>query len=100
MLVRLIAFSASALVLTNGPAVANPGDYLYDYRKKHMETVADCDKKLDEAKDRREYRQKALERDRELAKLDHERHREAAKERSEAEKKWRERYRDDDGWND
>lgn len=104
MLIRLIAVGASALIWTNVPAVADPGDYRYDYRKKHMETRADCDKKLYEAKDRREYRQKAAECDRELAKLDLERRREAAKERHEAEKKWRERDRDDrrhaDHWDD
>lgn len=97
MLIRLIAVGASALIWTNVPAVADPGDYRYDYRKKHMETRADCDKKLYEAKDRREYRQKAAECDRELAKLDLER-------RREAEKKWRERDRDDrrhaDHWDD
>ncbi len=94
MLIRFAAFGASALMLSGVPVAANPGDYREDYRKKHWEMLADCDKKLDEAKDRREFRQKASECDRELAKLDHERRRDAAKEQREAAKKWRERHRD------
>ncbi|WP_447953386.1 hypothetical protein [Sphingopyxis chilensis] len=104
MLIRFAAFGVSALLLSGVPAAADPGDYREDYRKKHWETVADCDKKLDEAKARREFRQKAFECDRELAKLDDERRREAAKKRREAEKKWRERHHDgpndDYGWDD
>lgn len=101
MLLRSVAIGvAAALVVTAAPAVANPGDHW----EKQWEKRAACDKKLYEAKSRRDFDKAADECNRELAKLDREQRREAAKDWREAEKKWRERYRDYDGpyyhWDD
>lgn len=96
MIARFLGFSTAALMIVSTPVVADPGDYRENYREKRWEKIADCDKKLYEAKDRREFRQKATECNRELAKLDREARREAAKEWREAEKKWRDRHRDYD----
>ena len=92
MLLRYVAASVAAIVVSTAPASADPGDY----SKKQWEKRADCDKKLYEAKSRRDFNKAAAECNRELAKLDQEQRREAAKEWREAEKKWRERYRDYD----
>ena len=71
-------------------AMADPGDHW----KKQWEKRADCDKKLYEAKSRRDFYKTAAECNRELAKLDREQRKEAAKAWREAEKKWRERHRE------
>lgn len=66
-----IAFMAGAvcsLAFTASAAHADPNDY----RENRANKVADCDKKLREAHSRREYREKAEECDRELAKFDRE----------------------------
>ena len=98
MILRSLWIGAAALALTSVPASADPGDYW----KKQWEKRADCDKKLYEAKSRRDFYKTAAECDRELAKLDREQRREVAKEWREAEKKWRERnrYDDDDDYYD
>lgn len=90
MLLRCLTVTAAALVMTAAPAHADPDDQW----KKQWEKRADCDKKLYEAKSRRDFNQKAAECNRELAQLDREQRREAAKEWREAEKKWRERHRE------
>lgn len=104
MLVRVFGPCAAVLIAASAPVSADPGDYRENYREKRWEKLEDCDKKLYEAKSRRDFNQKAAECDRELAKLDGERRREAAKEWREAEKRWRERNRDYDGeyypWDD
>lgn len=79
-----------ASLTPSAPAAADPGDHW----KKQWEKRADCDKKLYEAKSRRDFYKTANECNRELAKLDREQRREAAKEWREAEKKWRERHRE------
>jgi hypothetical protein len=89
MLLRGITATA-ALVVVAAPSSADPGDQW----KKQLEKRAECDKKLYEAKSRRDFYKKANECNRELAKLNQEQRREAAKEWREAEKKWRERHRD------
>ena len=100
MIIRFLAVVAVAAIGLTAPASADPGDQW----KKQWEKRADCDKKLYEAKNRRESYKKADECNRELAKLNQEQRREAAKSWREAEKKWRERYRDDDrpyyNWDD
>ena len=87
MILRSLWIGAAVLAVTSVPAVADPGDYW----KKQWEKRADCDKKLYEAKSRRDF-----------YKLDREQRREVAKEWREAEKKWRERnrYDDDDDYYD
>ena len=90
MLLRCLT-AAAALIVVAAPASADP----HDHMKKQWEKRADCDKKLYEAKSRREFYKKAAECNRELAKLNQEQRREAAKEWREAEKKWRERDRYD-----
>lgn len=99
MLVRCLAIAA-ALTLSAAPAAADPDDHW----EKQWEKRAECDEKLYEAKSRRDFYKKAEECNRELAKLDREQRREAAKEWYEAEKKWRERHREYDGpyyrWDD
>lgn len=96
---RLMIFVLAAFVAST-PAAADPGDYA----KKQWEKRADCDRKLFEAKSRKDFYKAAEECNRELAKLDYEQRREAAKSWREAEKKWRERWRGDDGgyydWDD
>lgn len=89
-MLRVLGLAVAALVATSAPAVADPGDHW----EKQWDKRADCDKKLAEAKGRREFYQKVAECNRELAKLNREQRREAAKEWREAEKKWRERERD------
>jgi hypothetical protein len=89
MLVRLFSIGAGVLLAASAPALADPRDHA----KKLWEKRADCDKKLFEAKSRRDFYQKASECNRELAKLTREQRRESAKEWREAEKKWRERNR-------
>lgn len=91
MLLRSIAIAATAAFVASAPSSADPGDQW----KKQWEKRADCDKKLYEAKSRRDFYKKAEECNRELAKLDREHRREAAKEWRESEKKWRERNRYD-----
>lgn len=89
----LIAAAVAGLMApfaVSGAAVADPGDHW----KKQWEKRADCDKKLYEAKSRRDFYKAAAECNRELAKLDREQRKEAAKSWREAEKKWRERQRD------
>ena len=97
---RLMMFAIAAGTIAVTPAAADPSDQW----KKQWEKRADCEKKLYEAKSPREFRKKAAECNRELAKLDQEQRREAVKSWREAEKKWRERhreYRDDYyDWND
>jgi hypothetical protein len=90
MLLRWLT-AAAALVAIDAPASADPDDH----RKEQWEKRADCDKKLYEAKSRRDFYQKAAECNRELAKLNHEQRKEASKEWRETEKKWRERTRYD-----
>jgi hypothetical protein len=90
---KRIALAAAAAVASfafGGAAMADPGDQW----KKQWEKRADCDKKLYEAKSRRDFHKAAAECNRELAKLDREQRKEAAKSWREAEKKWRERQRD------
>lgn len=87
MRLMMIAIGAALVAV---PASADPGDHY----KKQWEKRADCEKKLYEAKSRKDFYQKARECDRELAKLSHEQRREAAKEWRESEKKWRERHRE------
>jgi hypothetical protein len=100
MMLRLLGVGAAALVAATSPAAADPGDRA----EKQWQKRAECDRKLHEAKSRRDFRQKAAECNWELAKLDREQRREAAKEWREAEKKWRERNRYHDGgyydWDD
>lgn len=88
MRLMILAITATAIAV---PAAADPGDQW----KKQWEKRAECDKKLYEANSRRDFYQKAAECNRELAKLNYEQRKEAAKEWREAEKKWRERYRYD-----
>ena len=88
MFLRYVAIGAAALLVSAAPAAADPDDQW----KKQWEKRADCDRKLYEAKSRRDFYQQAAECNRELAKLDREQRKEAAKEWREAEKKWRERY--------
>ena len=82
------------------PAAGDPGDRW----KKQWEKRAECDRKLAEARSPRDFYKKAEECNRELAKLDAEQRKEALKSWREAEKKWRERWRGDDGdyydWDD
>lgn len=92
MTIGHLAIASVAAIGLAAPASADPGDY----SKKQWEKRADCDKKLYEAKNRREFYKKADECNRELAKLDHEQRREAAKAWRETEKKWRERHSEDD----
>lgn len=82
----ILALAATAISI---PAAADPGDYA----KKQWEKRADCDKKLYEAKNRKDFYKAAEECNRELAKLDREQRHEAAKSWREAEKKWREQQR-------
>jgi hypothetical protein len=100
MFLRFIALATAVLVAAPTPAGADPGDQW----EKQWEKRAECDKKLYEAKSRRDFHQKAAECNRELAKLDREQRKEAAKEWREAEKKWRERNGYHDGgyydWHD
>lgn len=91
MVFRFLAIAVAAVVVTAGPASADPSDRW----KKQWEKRAECDKKLYEAKSRREFYEKVAECNRELAKADRERRKEAVKSWREAEKKWRERYRHD-----
>ena len=70
-----------------GAASADPGDHA----KKVWEKRADCEKKLYEAKNQRDFYKTAAECNRELAKLSAEQRKDAAKAWREAEKKWRER---------
>ena len=99
MLLRCMTTAAAALMIA-APASADPGNQW----KKQWEKRAQCDKKLYEAKSRRDFYKKADECNRELAKLGREQRKEAAKSWREAEKKWREHYRYDDGpyydWDD
>lgn len=88
---RIAFIVGTALAFVSTQAVANPGDYRADYQKKVSEMIADCDKKLYEAKDRLEFRKHTAECNRALDKLESERRYEAAKERIETEKRWRER---------
>lgn len=88
-MLRVLGLGAAALFVASAPASADPGDH----RKKQWEKRADCDKKIYEAKSRRDFYQKAAECNRELAKLNREQQREAAKQWRESEKKWRERNR-------
>lgn len=100
MMLRLFGAGIAAMVVASAPAAADPADRW----KKQWEKRADCDKKLYDAKSRRDFYRKAAECNRELAKLDREQRREAAKEWREAERKWRERNRYYDGgyydWDD
>ena len=79
---RILGLGAAALFIASSPASGNPGDYC----EKQWEKRADCDKKLYEAKNRRDFYKTAAECNRELAKLDREQRREVAKDRREAEK--------------
>ena len=92
-----IVLAVAAIALGAGPAAANPGDYRQVYRDKRVAMIADCDHKLDDAKGRREFLERAAQCDRELAKLAEERRQEALKDRREAEKRWRENDRDHGG---
>lgn len=88
---RLVMIAAGVAVATiAAPAAADPGDHW----KKQWEKRAECEKKLYESNSRRDFYKKAAECNRELAKLNHEQRREAAKAWREAEKKWRERHRE------
>ena len=92
---KRILFTAAAAALAaplaiGGAAQADPGDHM----DKQWEKRAECDEKLTEAKSRRDFYKKAEECNRELAKLDREQRREAAKAWREAEKKWHERQRE------
>lgn len=75
--------------LAAAPAAADP----HDHHKKQWEKRADCEKKLYEAKNQRDFYQMAAECNRELQKLSQEQRRESAKAWREAEKQWRERNR-------
>ncbi len=88
MRLTIIALTAAAVTATS-PAAADPGDHY----KKQWEKRAECEKKLYEAKSRRDFYKQAEECNRELAKLQWEQRREVAKHWRESEKKWRERNR-------
>ena len=83
---RFVIFALAAAAVAT-PAAADPGDHY----KKQWEKRAECQKKLYEAKSQRDFYKKASECNRELAKLNYEQRKEAAKSWREAEKKWRER---------
>lgn len=85
----ILALGAAALF-----AGTTAADDRGEYGKKQWEKRVDCDKKLSEAKSRRDFYKTAEECNRELAKLSEEQRREAAKEWRESEKKWRERSGD------
>ena len=86
----LAAAGLAAPFAIGGAAMADPGDYA----KKQWEKRADCEKKLYEAKSPWEFRKKAADCNRELAKLSREQRKEALKAWRESEKKWRERQRE------
>lgn len=85
----LLTAAAAALApfAIGGAAMADPGDQW----KKQWEKRAECERKLYEAKSPWDFQKKAAECNRELAKLDLEQRKEAAKAWRKAEKKWRER---------
>ena len=88
MRLSIVALATAAVAAS--PAAADPGDRW----KKQWEKRAECEKKLYEAKSPWDFQKKAAECNRELAKLNYEQRKEAAKAWREAEKKWRERQRD------
>ena len=73
-----------------GAANANPGD---EWRKQYK-IRAECDKKLGEAKSRREFHKELRECRKKLAEWDSKQREEAFKAWQEREKKWRERWDD------
>ena len=87
---RAFVLLSAAALLSAIPASASADPN--DYRENRANKVADCKKKLREAQSRDEYREKAEECDRELAKFDREWAEKRYRERREAR-----RYRD---WND
>ena len=89
---RIILAAALAAAPFAIPAAASPDPG--DHAKKVWEKRADCDKKLFEAKSRRDFYRQAAECNRELAKLGREQRKEAAKAWRDAEKKWHERSRE------
>src|SRR3546814_11422623 len=90
MSIRYIAIAAAALVTRAIPAAADPGDQW----AKQWEKRAECDKKLYEAKSRKDFYQKDNECNRELAKMDRAQRKEAEKAWREREKKWREPFQE------
>jgi septal ring factor EnvC (AmiA/AmiB activator) len=70
MMIRAFCLSGAAALLSTIPvsASADPNDY----RENRANKVADCEKKLDEAQSRSEFREKAEECDHEIAKFDRE----------------------------
>ncbi len=77
-------------VTVSSPAQADPGD---EWRKQ-FEIRAECDKKLYEAKSRREFAKELRECRKKLAEWDAKQREEAYKAWAEREKKWRERWDD------
>ena len=71
-------------------ASANPGD---EWREQ-FKIRAECDKKLGEAKNRREFRKELAECNKKLAEWDFKQREEALKAWRESEKTWRERWDD------
>ena len=70
MMIRAFALCGAAAVLAAIPASASADPN--DYRENRANKVADCEKKLDEAQSRSEFRAKAEECEREIAKFDRE----------------------------
>ena len=93
-LILIAAAGLAAPFALGGAALADSGADPRDRYKKQWEKRAKCERKLAEAKSPRDFYKKAAECNRELAKLNHEQRKEAAKVWREAEKKWRERQRD------
>ena len=91
---RMILATAAACLMVpianGGAAIANPGD---EWRKQ-FEIRAECDKKLTEAKSRREFHKELRECRKKLAEWDSKQREEAFKAWQEREKKWRERWDD------
>lgn len=98
--IMLAAAAAIAPFAVGGAAIADPGDHW----REQWKIRAECDKKLAEAKGPREFRKEAAECNKKLAEWSGKQREEALKAWREAEKKWRERWRGDDGgyydWDD
>jgi transposase len=92
---KRIVFAAAAAgliapFLAGGAALADPGDQW----REQFKIRAECDKKLDEAKSRREFYKELRECNKKLAEWDSKQREEAFKAWQEREKKWRERWDD------
>lgn len=94
MSVRFATIAALIAGAAAVPAAADPGDQW----REQWKIRAACDKKLDEAKSRREFYKELGECNKKLAEWRGKQREEAAKAWAEAEKKWHERHRGD--WDD